>query len=244
MRFIIGLFSIGLMVSAASGGSNLPEMESAPQKQASTIGPVSDEADIKKVVRQSSSLDDPATVPGSQKSSGAKQQARLTKAATVVEGDEKTSHLHLVLEISKDGSSTKVVSAVRLPGAPLLLKQALGDNIYKMELNGKAVAVTAVPDPFQMRSYASQNDASAGHSLDTAETGIIVMKVAEGDKVLAQINSLELRAYKLKPGAEVYEMYLNVMKKLGDSNRLSAQGKATRLKFDSKQQQQLKKVYQ
>ena len=248
MRFIIGLFSIGLMVSAASADNaqtgltitdsgNLPEMSDDPQRLASGGGPGTDGSKI--------TGGDLMNVPGGVQSSEGQQVAGLKQDTVVVEGeDKKGSHLHLVLEISKDGSSTKVISAVRLAGAPLLSDQALGDNIYKMELNGKAVAVTAVPDPFQMRSYASEDDPEAGHFIDSAKTGIIVMKVAEGDKVLAQINRLQLRAYKLKPGAEVYQMDLNVMKKLGDSNRLSAQGKATRLKFDSKQQQQLKKIYQ
>jgi hypothetical protein len=130
------------------------------------------------------------------------------------------SHLHLVLEISDTGS-VEVLSAVEVSGDAILSDEPAGDFVYEVRVGERTVAVQALPDPFEMRSFPGpEGTPQQGHNLERAKKATIVVKVPRMTATSALLNTVAVRLYKIKPSAQIDKINTSVLQKLRQDKKL------------------------
>ncbi len=148
-------------------------------------------------------------------------QQRTSSTAQLKKSTQRDSHLHLVLEVSSSGK-TKVLSAVRRPGRSKRSGEALGDFIQEVRFAGRATAVDAVQDPFELRAFPPPGKPDQGHHFERAKTAVIRTKVPNAGAVEKRLDRLELRLYKLKKGPQVQTIELKTLENLRRKGRLQS----------------------
>jgi hypothetical protein len=152
------------------------------------------------------------------------------------------SHLHLVLRLKQDGDP-EVVSAVEVPGELVTSDVPAGDFVYEVTSNGQPLAVQAVPDPFEMRSFPGpQGSPIQGHHFDRAKTANVVVKVPQTD--LARINrgKFAVSFYKIKPGQAIERLTPDGFQRMKRDQRLEAHSAITTERLTPAIQQQGRKL--
>jgi hypothetical protein len=130
------------------------------------------------------------------------------------------SHLHLVLRISDTGD-TEVITATEVPGEAIIPDEPIGDFIYEVTRNGQPVAVQALSDPFEMRSFPGPADPSrVGHHIERAKTATLVVKVPKTSLASVNLDKLEVRLYKMKADTPIEKINLESVAKLKQNNLL------------------------
>jgi len=129
-------------------------------------------------------------------------------------------YLHVVMEVSKNGN-VKVLSAVKVKGAVVNTKEALGDFIYNIKLANKGVLVQAIPDPFELRSFPGpEGSGQTGHHFEQAKTARLIVKIPTSKATLKQLPTIKMDLYKLKPGYQIQKINQTIFNKLKLDNRL------------------------
>lgn len=131
----------------------------------------------------------------------------------------KQSYIHLVLEVDKSGN-TKVLSATEVPGSLQQSDDALGDFIYQVSASGQTLSTKAITDPFEMRSFPTQDHDEVGHHFVQAKKARLIVKVPRADFIKKNIKSLNIQMFKLKPGKSIQTLDFKVFEKLQSEKRL------------------------
>jgi len=140
-------------------------------------------------------------------------------------------YLHVVMEVSKNGN-VKVLSAVKVQGAVVNTKEALGDFIYNIKLANKGVLVQAIPDPFELRSFPGpEGSGQTGHHFEQAKTARLIVKIPTSKATLKQLPTIKMDLYKLKPGYQIQKINQTIFNKLKLDNRLKTVVKIPSLKL-------------
>lgn len=130
------------------------------------------------------------------------------------------SHLHLVLRISDTGS-VEVLSAVEVPGKAVVSDEPTGDFVYEVRVGQQTVAVQALPDPFEMRSFAGpEGTPQQGHNIERAKNATIAVKVPRMSATSAGLDTIAVRLYKVKPSAPIDKINTSVLQTLRKDNKL------------------------
>lgn len=114
------------------------------------------------------------------------------------------SHLHLVVHVTATGQA-EVIRATEVPGEVVLHNEPTGHFIYEVARGNDTLAVQAIPNPFEHRSFPAEAGPLKGHGhhIDEAKEADIVVKVP--NTTLPNAASLHLRLYKIKPGGRPIE---------------------------------------
>ena len=129
------------------------------------------------------------------------------------------SHLHVVLRISDTGS-IEVLSAVEVPGDAIMSDEPVGDFVYEVTVGEQTVAVQALPDPFEMRSFSPEGTPQQGHNIERAKKATIVVKVPGMSATSARLNTVAVRLYKIKPGARIDKINPSVLQRLREDKKV------------------------
>lgn len=130
------------------------------------------------------------------------------------------SHLHLVLRITEAGA-TEVLSAVEIEGDALISDEPTGDFVYEVTEDGKTLAVQAIPDPFELRSFSGpEGTPQEGHYLSRAKTATITVKVPNAKLAAPSLNKFVIQLYKVKPGEPLEKINPAVLYRLKQEKRL------------------------
>lgn len=130
------------------------------------------------------------------------------------------SHLHLVLRISDTGS-VEVLSAVEVSGDAIMSDEPAGDFVYEVRVGEQTVAVQALPDPFEMRSFPGpEGTPQQGHYIERGKKATIVVKVPRMSATSALLNTVAVRLYKIKPSARIDRINPSVLRKLRQDKKV------------------------
>lgn len=116
-----------------------------------------------------------------------------------IAGAPASTHLHLVLRISEDGTAAQVVNAAEIPGDAVLSDSYDGPYLWQVSRDGKAIAAGSVPDPFASRGFAPPG--SPAESQGRSKSATISAKVP-GASLSDPLESLSVRIYRLRPAAD------------------------------------------
>jgi hypothetical protein len=99
----------------------------------------------------------------------------------------------------------EVVRATEVPGELILDDQPSGNFIYEAARGEKTVAVQAIPDPFERRSFTdlAGPHKGEGHHIERAKSADVIIKVPNTN--LTNAGNLSLRLFKIKPGGRPIE---------------------------------------
>lgn len=154
------------------------------------------------------------------------------------------SYLHLVLDVTKSGE-VQVLSAIEVPGKVNTSDEALGDFVYKVNIDNKAVLLQSVSDPFEMRAFPMPGDGDSdveGHHFSSTQAAQIIIKVPNIGGIKNKLNSIKMDIFKLKPGYEIQRLDLNIFNQLMREDRLQPILKLPAVKLAPQIQNMLKKV--
>lgn len=146
---------------------------------------------------------------------GGKQQRKETGAPS-------GSHMRLVLRVTERGGA-QVLHATEIAGEAVISDEPVGTFVYEVTGSGQTLAVQAIPDPFEMRSFSGQQDApTQGHHIARARTATVGVDVPKTNLALASAveSNLVVRIYKIKPGALIDKINPATLQKLKQENRL------------------------
>lgn len=208
----------GQPIGAAPAGPAMPGGEPgkaallAPQ-EAPVAGKVSRMEDALKATARPVGTEQPTfqAAQALRPSGGGGQKGR--PAAPEVAG----SHLQLVLQVNSDGGA-EVASAAEVPGPAPLNDEPLGDYLYEVTDGGTTLAVQALPDPFEVRSF-SPPGTTKGHHFARAKSATIVVQVPlpQAD---AGVERIGLNLIKLEPGEAPETVDLTSFARLRQENRV------------------------
>ena len=155
------------------------------------------------------------SVRGPQRGGSGEQQGRVKQTP------EKTgSYLHLVLQVTQDGE-TEVVKATELPGEAPLSDLPTGNFTYEVLDNDEPVAVEAMTDPFEQRSFSGPEDSEThGHYVGRAESATIIVKVPKASLDSAKLDRLAIRFYRLKPEVNLEQIDVTELQRLKQDGQL------------------------
>lgn len=180
-----------------------------------------------RIERMEEHLTKPATLPAGER----QPDVDLSQAARPAKGygEQKPKeaiarpegqHLRLVLRITEVGGA-EVVGAAELPGPALFSELGTGDFVYELVSDGKTVVAQAIPDPFEMRSFAGpEGSPIEGHHSERAKTATLTISVPDMTLASSSLERLSVRFYKLQPGAPVSKIDASGIQKLREENRL------------------------
>jgi hypothetical protein len=130
------------------------------------------------------------------------------------------SHLHLVLRMT-EGGGAEVLHATEVAGEAVISDEPVGTFVYEVTGSGQTLAVQAIPDPFEMRSFSGPSGTpTQGHHIERARTATVVVYVPKTNLVSAVESNLAVRVYKIKPGALIDKINPATLQKLKQENRL------------------------
>lgn len=132
------------------------------------------------------------------------------------------SHLHLVLQLTQDGE-IEVIKATEVPGEAPLSDVPTGGFVYEVLDNDEPVAVEAVTDPFELRSFSGPEDSEThGHYIGRAETATIVVKVPKASLDNVKLDKLSIRFYRLKPEVNLEKIDVTELHRLKQEDQLES----------------------
>jgi hypothetical protein len=133
------------------------------------------------------------------------------------------SHLHVVLRLTEDGTA-EVLTATELPGEAVVSDVPAGDFVYEVASDQQTLAVEAVPDPFELRSFPDPEATSfQGHHRARAKTATLIVKVPKASLASTDLDQLAMRFYKLKPDVQLEQINPAELRKLKESDQLEMQ---------------------
>jgi hypothetical protein len=106
------------------------------------------------------------------------------------------SHLQVVLRVTESGEA-EVVSAAEVPGPAALTDEPLGMYAYEVTEGENTLAVQALPDPFELRSF-SPPGKQMGHHLERAKVATVAVQVPL-PRADARLDRIGLNLIKLEP---------------------------------------------
>ncbi|MFL6196867.1 MAG: hypothetical protein ACJ75H_21970 [Thermoanaerobaculia bacterium] len=127
------------------------------------------------------------------------------------------SHLQLVLRVT-EGGEAEVVSAAEVPGPAPLTTEPLGDYAYEVTEGETTVAVQALPDPFEMRSF-SPPGKELGHHIERAKAATVAVDLPL-PKDDAAVNRLGVNLIKLEPGRTLEKVDVAELARLKQEKRV------------------------
>lgn len=208
----------GQPIAATPSGPSMPGGEPgkaailAPQ-EAPVAGKVLKMEDALKAAVQPAGAEQPTfqATQALRASGGGGQKGRPAAAAAV------GSHLQLVLQVS-EGGEAEVVSAAEVPGPAPLNDEPLGDYVYEVTEGDATLAVQALPDPFETRSF-SPPGTNKGHHIGRVKSVTIVVQVPlpQAD---ARLDRIGLNLIKLEPGSRVETIDRATLARLRQENRV------------------------
>lgn len=213
------LFGLGLPAPAAATGGVPPKApvsaqgqpQSGARPQAKSSLPTMDEGAAPALINgQLKRMDPNAKAPAS--AAGTRQMAPVTaesrsprqgqgpQVGRVPESRGADSYLHLALRVT-DGSGAEVVNATEHPGTVVLSDTAGGAYIQEVTLGGKTVAVEAIADPFEVRSFPRQGadpEHGEGHAFARAKSVVIAVRVPGATLKAAAAQDVGFSLYRAK----------------------------------------------
>ena len=190
------LFGPGLPAPAAATGGVPPrppvsaqgQPQAGPRPQANGSLPVMDADAVEPTLIDGRlKLMDPkakVTAVGSRQMAPVTAEARSPRqgqgpqVGRVTQASGAGSYLNLVLRVT-DGSGAEVVDATEHPGTVVLADNAEGAYIQEVTLGGKTVAVEAIADPFEIRSFPPRGqdpEHGQGHAFSRARSVVIAVR--------------------------------------------------------------------
>lgn len=152
------------------------------------------------------------------------------------------SHLHLVLQISDTGS-VEVLSAVEVSGDAIMSDEPTGDFVYEVRVGEQTVAVQAFPDPFEMRSFpGSEATPQQGHNIERAKKATIIVKVPRMSATSALLNTVAVRLYKIRPGAQIDKINTSALQKLRQEKKIDMRFNVTSSQLGPQIRQKVRKL--
>src|SRR5262245_24390311 len=143
------------------------------------------------------------------------QQGRINPTS-----DKSTTHLHLVLRITQDGEA-EVIKATELPGEAPLTDAPTGNFAYEVLDDSQPVAVEAMTDPFELRSFSGpENSETFGHNIERAESATIVVKVPTAALDSVKLDKLTVRVYRLKPEVNLEKFDLDELQRMKQGDQV------------------------
>ena len=141
------------------------------------------------------------------------QQGRRREAAGAA------SYLHLVLQVREDGSY-EVLSATEVPGHLVLPERAVGNFVYEVVSGNRTLAVEALQDPFERRSFVPRDGDNRGHHVDRAPAANVVVKVPNMSLRSAGLKTMTLRMYRITGAKPVEKIDAAGLRALERNHRL------------------------
>jgi hypothetical protein len=122
-----------------------------------------------------------------------RQQGRVTKPQLT------GSHLHVVLRVMQD-VAVDVVRATEVPGEAVMSDAPAGDVVYEVTSHRHTLAVEAISDPFETRSFPPPKGSSIqGHHIERAQAATIIIKVPQMSLDNPDLDQLAVRLYRIRP---------------------------------------------
>ncbi len=129
------------------------------------------------------------------------------------------SYLSIVMRVRSDGTS-QVVSATEIPGPAPVSEEPKGDFLYEVQLGGRAVAVEALPDPFEAHAFGGPpGTPEALHHFERQEAATVVIKVPKAG-LDSSLEDLSFQLFKLEGGAPLEKVNPQVLEQLKRSRYL------------------------
>jgi hypothetical protein len=222
-------FLVNAMMHATDQRVTADTVEAAPAGQAAlpggagrmapvaTLKPVQSEGEMK----PSSVVPSAGFLPTAQAAQGGSQQPLSNRAQPSSE-----THLHLVIQIS-DGGAAEVLSATELRGEAVIPDAPAGDFVYEVTANQTSLAVSAIADPFELRSF--PRPGTQGHQVERAKTATISVKVPKMSLNAVVLDQLAVRLYKMRLDAPLERMNLSVFEQLKREYRLELRSEGVAL---------------
>jgi hypothetical protein len=132
------------------------------------------------------------------------------------------SHLELVLKVTSGGAA-EVVSAKELPGPAATSQTGPGQWVYAVFSGEKAIKAQAIPDPFEMRSFAPPPGSpleGQGHHIEHTQTALVPIAVPNITLKSPELSRLSVQLYRVKEGPPLLQIDPSVFQKLQQEQRL------------------------
>lgn len=130
------------------------------------------------------------------------------------------SHLRLILRMT-EGGGTEVLHATEVAGEAVISDEPAGTFVYEVTGSGQTLAVQAIPDPFEMRSFSGPpGSPTQGHHIERGRTATVVVDVPKMNLVSAVESNIAVKVYKIRPGALIDKINPAMLQKLKQENRL------------------------
>lgn len=132
------------------------------------------------------------------------------------------SHMELMLKVFSDGKA-EIVSAKEVAGPVVVTQSVPGQWVYAVFSEDKTLAVHAIADPFERRSFAPPPGSpleGKGHHVEHVQTALIPVAVPDLTFRSASTAKLSLKLYRVKEGPPLLRLDSSILKKLQDDKRL------------------------